>query len=66
MQLTSVAAGTYAVVVDGDFADENGAFTLHTHGVVAAGTDCTSPLFATGVLSCPAGMACTGTPATCQ
>ena len=65
VSLTSVPAGTYSVIVDG-FAGDSGTFTLSTHGVVAAGTDCTSTLFDTGVLSCPAGMTCTGTPAKCQ
>ena len=65
VSLTSVAAGTYAVIVDG-YSGAKGAFTLHTHGVVASGTDCSSDLFTTGVLSCPTGTTCTGTPAKCQ
>ena len=63
--LTSVAAGTYAVIVDG-YSGANGAFTLHTHGVVAAGTACGSRLFTSGVLTCPAGTTCTGSPLKCQ
>ena len=63
--LTSVAAGTYAVIVDG-FSGESGAYTLHTHGIVASGTACGSQLFTTGVLACPTGTTCTGTPLKCQ
>ena len=37
----------------------NGPFTLNVRGTVAAGTACTSPLFASGVLACPAGTSCT-------
>ena len=63
--LANVAAGSYAVVVDG-YSTNSGAFTLHTHGTVASGTDCTSYLFTTGVLACPAGTTCSGSPATCH
>ncbi|MGE5182730.1 MAG: hypothetical protein ACM31C_11735 [Acidobacteriota bacterium] len=63
--LTNVAAGTYAVVVDG-YSTANGAYTLHAHGTVAAGTDCTSELFTTGVLACPSGTTCSGSPKKCQ
>jgi len=63
LDLTNVAAGTYAVVVDG-YSTAKGPYTLHTHGTVAAGTACNSTLFVTGVLSCPAGMSCTS--GTCQ
>ncbi len=63
--LANVAAGTYAVVVDG-YSTNSGAFTLHTHGTVAAGTDCSAPLFQTGVLACTSGTTCKGTPLTCQ
>ncbi|MGE0403721.1 MAG: hypothetical protein AB7T06_43845, partial [Kofleriaceae bacterium] len=62
---TNLAAGTYAVVIDG-WSGEDGAYTLTTTGVVATGTACDSPLFAAGVLACPMGTTCTGTPATCQ
>jgi hypothetical protein len=61
--LTNVAAGTYAVVVDG-YSTNSGAYTLHTKGTVAAGTACTDLLFTTGVLVCPTGMTCTA--GTCQ
>jgi len=56
---TNLAAGTYAVVLDG-YSGGSGAFTIHTHGLVANGTACTSPLFAAGVLSCTAPATCTG------
>lgn len=60
---TNVAAGTYAIIVDG-WSSNNGTFTLNVRGTVATGTACTSPLFAAGVLACPAGQACTA--GTCQ
>lgn len=65
LTVNNLAAGSYAVVVDG-YNSASGAFTLAVRGTVAAGTSCTSPLFAAGVLACPMGTTCTGTPATCQ
>jgi hypothetical protein len=62
---TNVPAGRYAVIIDG-YSGGNGAYTLAVRGTVAPGTSCTSPLFGTGVLACPMGTTCTGTPATCQ
>ena len=56
---TAVAPGTYAIIVDG-YSTNNGAYTLNVTGTVAAGTACTSPLFAAGVLSCAAGTTCNG------
>jgi len=56
---TNVAAGTYSIVVDG-YSTNSGTYLLHTHGVVANGTACTSPLFSTGVLSCTSPATCTG------
>jgi hypothetical protein len=61
--LSAVAAGTYAVIVDG-YNSNIGAFVLNVHGTVAAGTACTSPLFTTGVLACPSGTSCMS--GTCQ
>ena len=54
---TNVPPGNYAVVVDG-YSSANGAFLLNIRGTVAPGTACTSPLFSTGVLSCPSGTVC--------
>jgi len=54
---TAVAPGAYSIIVDGYQANE-GAFLLHVNGIVAAGSACTSPLFAGGVLTCPAGQTC--------
>lgn len=65
LTLTNVDAGGYAVVVDG-YSTNAGAFTLSVKGTVATGRTCTSPLFASGVLACPAGTTCSGTPATCH
>jgi hypothetical protein len=68
LSLTNVAAGGYAIVVDG-YDTYSGNFTLTVHGTVAPGTACSSPLFsgaANAVLSCPTGTTCTGTPKKCQ
>ena len=65
LDLTNVAAGTYAVVLDG-YSGGAGDYVLETHGTVASGTACDSPLFATGALRCATGTTCTGTPAICQ
>jgi hypothetical protein len=63
--VTNLAAGTYAVVIDG-WSGQDGAYTLTTKGTVAAGTSCSSPLFAAGVLACPTGTTCMGVTPTCQ
>ncbi len=68
IDLSNVAPGNYAIVVDG-YSSNNGAYTLNVRGTVAAQTSCTSPLFSGGanaVLVCPTGTSCTGTPAKCQ
>ena len=58
---TNVAAGSYAVVIDGWSSTTNsGPFTLTVHGTVASGTACTSPLFTSGLLACPSGTTCNG------
>jgi hypothetical protein len=58
---TGVAAGTYGIIVDTyGSASAGGAFVLNVRGTVAAGTACTSPLFASGVLACPTGQTCNG------
>ncbi len=54
----NLAAGTYSLILDG-YGTSSGTFVLHTHGVVANGTACTSPLFASGVLSCTSPATCT-------
>ncbi|MEO8700209.1 MAG: hypothetical protein ABI867_09200 [Kofleriaceae bacterium] len=56
-----VAAGNYAIQVDSFGTTHNTAFVLNVKGTVAAGTSCTSPLFAAGVLVCPTGTTCNGT-----
>jgi hypothetical protein len=64
--LTNVAPGNYAIIVDG-YSNNAGAYNLNVKGVVAAGTACTSSLFAGGaaaILACPTGTACTA--GTCQ
>jgi hypothetical protein len=63
--LANVAAGNYAIQVDSYTQNgNNGMYRLNVNGTVAAGTACTSPLFASGVLACPTGTSCTG--GTCQ
>ena len=65
LTMTSVAAGSYAVVIDG-YSGNSGAYTLAVHGTLAAGTRCDSALFTAGVLSCASGLTCSGSPATCH
>ncbi|MEO7095714.1 MAG: hypothetical protein ABI175_20820, partial [Polyangiales bacterium] len=68
LTMTNVAAGNYAVIVDG-YSGGAGTFTLNIKGTVAAQTSCTSPLFSGGasaMLVCPTGTTCTGSPAKCQ
>ena len=57
--MTDVAAGAYAIVVDGWF-NEAGSYQLHVTGTVNPGDACTDPLFATGVLACPSFAPCDG------
>ncbi len=53
-------AGVYAIQVDSyTQTSNNGAFQLNVHGTAVAGSACTSPLFAAGVLACPTGQTCT-------
>lgn len=68
IMMTNVPAGGYAVVVDtwSSGGTATGPFTLTVQGTVAAGTSCDSPLFGSGVLACPTGTTCSGTPAVCQ
>ena len=57
--MTGVAAGNYAIVVDG-YSDTTVPmpFVLNVHGTVAAQTVCASPMFAAGILACPTGTTC--------
>ncbi|MEZ4399059.1 MAG: hypothetical protein R3B06_03525 [Kofleriaceae bacterium] len=54
---TAVAAGAYAIILDG-YGASAGAYTLNTTGVLPAGGSCADPLVAAGVLACPAGQTC--------
>lgn len=65
LTMTNVAAGNYAVVIDG-WSGQDGTYTLNVTGTVAAGTSCASRLFAAGILACPSGTTCTGATPTCQ
>lgn len=68
LEVVNVPAGNYAIIIDGygTGASNQGAYELDINGVVASGTSCSSPLFTAGVLSCPTGTTCTGTPMRCQ
>ncbi len=65
LTMANVQAGNYAIIIDG-WSGSDGSYELNVTGTVAAGTSCTSPLFTTGVLACPSGTTCTGSPAVCQ
>lgn len=56
---TSVAPGTYALIVDA-FSMAAGPYTLNVRGTLAAGASCADPLVAAGVLACPTGTKCQG------
>jgi hypothetical protein len=66
MTVANVPAGVYAISVANWGSSSAGAFKLNVKGTVAPQTSCTSPLFAAGVLVCPTGTTCSGTPAKCQ
>jgi hypothetical protein len=60
--LNNVAPGNYAIQVDRIGTSTTiTTFVLNIKGTVAPGTDCTSPLFTSGVLVCPTGTTCNGT-----
>ncbi|MBA3460417.1 MAG: hypothetical protein H0T46_10680 [Deltaproteobacteria bacterium] len=65
LTVLGVAAGNYSVVIDG-YLGGNGMYNLAVRGTVSAGTSCSSPLFASGVLACISGTTCTGATPTCQ
>ena len=54
---TNLAAGTYALIVDG-FGAGAGAYTLNVRGTLPAGGSCADPLVGAGVLTCPTGSTC--------
>jgi hypothetical protein len=66
MTATNVAAGVYAINVAAYGTTTPNTFKLNVKGTVAPMTSCTSSLFTSGVLVCPTGTTCTGTPAKCQ
>ncbi|HSN29148.1 MAG TPA: hypothetical protein VLT45_22825, partial [Kofleriaceae bacterium] len=57
-----LAAGTYFIVVDGDYSSDFGPFTLSVSGTIAGGQSCESPLAVSGALTCAPGYVCSGTP----
>jgi len=56
-----LAAGTYYIVVDGDYSGDVGPFELNVSGTIAAGQSCESPLAVSGALTCAPGYVCGGT-----
>lgn len=60
VSLTSPAAGTYSIHVDG-YSSNEGPYTLNVSGTLTSGASCTSPLVAANVLRCPTGQTCNGT-----
>ncbi|MEZ4402634.1 MAG: hypothetical protein R3B06_21615 [Kofleriaceae bacterium] len=58
INLTNVAAGNYAIVVDTYGSATPNAFNLNVRGTIASGVACTDPLVAAGVLACAAGTTC--------
>jgi hypothetical protein len=65
---TNVTAGTYYLVVDGDYTNDSGPFTLTVSGTIKNGSSCESALAQSGALTCALGYACKGTMGsrTCQ
>jgi hypothetical protein len=60
---TGLAAGTYAVIIDG-YNGLSGNYTLNVTGKIANGASCESPLVTAGALTCNTGYACKGMPGT--
>ena len=56
-----VPAGSYTIAVDSDSATLD-TFVLHVAGTILPGGSCEGALFQAGVLACPAGFGCNGTP----
>jgi hypothetical protein len=59
VSLGASPAGLYTIIVDGYFGS-SGSYTLHVDAEVVPGSACTDPLFAAGVLRCPAWAPCNG------
>jgi len=57
--VNNLAAGIYAIIVDGASVGSAGSYVLTVRGTVANGTACTSELFTSGVLTCTAPATCT-------
>ncbi len=56
IELQSLPAGPYFLIVDGDFA--TGAFTLDVSGVISAGENCDPTQISSGLLECAQGTVC--------
>lgn len=63
ISMSSVAAGTYYIMVDG-FGSASGSYNLNVHGVIADGQPCNATQVTNGLWSCAGGGTCTG--GTCQ
>ncbi len=60
LDLTNVAAGTYAVIVDGYGTGDTGAFQINVSGTIAPGGRCDGALATAGVIDCPSNYTCGG------
>ena len=61
MTRNNLPAGTYYLTVEG-WNTVNNAFTIQTAGTIAPGGSCEGVLFQNGVITCPTGFVCDGTP----
>jgi hypothetical protein len=61
LTLANLAPGSYSVIVAGYGTTNDTGFTLNTHGTIAGGNSCESPLVTSGVLACASGFVCGGT-----
>lgn len=64
IDVANLAAGTYAVVVDGYGTGDTGDFTVNIGGTIAPGGRCDGPLATAGVIDCPSNYTC-GAGGTC-
>lgn len=55
---TNLAAGQYFLVVQSDFSDEIGPYTINVSGTIALGEKCTMPLAVSGAITCGDGNGC--------
>lgn len=61
LNLTNVAAGTYAIVADTESATTTGSLRINLAGIIANDASCEGSLATSGALKCDVGFACKGT-----